>query len=231
MEIFKLFADLMKNNGISSVIVLIFLAFISGGGVLVFRWADKNIKNMKFTSNEYKQANLYNHAIFNTINRNLSFGIHNLVIGERLREAIFRDFLIYKFTAVKNELVSFVERGDLEKMSNDLFKARLLDCIQKSICAYEKKALNEKIPDIVISKFNEWHSSRIAMIYDFLNDIGESDLFESNTIKTKIAFDFFVHLLNLTIVDAQKTLINLNGQLDDITYKGITSEKRTNREK
>ena len=231
MDIFKLFADLIKSNGLSFVIVLIFLAFLCGAGVLIFRWANKNIEHMKFATSEYKQDNLYNHAIFQTISKNLSFGIHNLVIGEKLREAIFRDFLVYQFTSHRDELINFIERGDLDKMDDDLFKTKLLECVEKSICAYEKKALDEKIPEIVISKFNEWHSGRITMIYDFLNDIGESNLFDSNVVKTKIAFDFFVHLLNLTIVDAQKTLINLNGQLDDITYKGISSEKRSACEK
>ena len=226
MEIFSLLAEIIHKNGLPFVLIVLFLALLVGLGLLAFRWADKKIENMKFGSQEYTQQELFNHALFQSIRKNISYDIHNLVIGERLREAIFRDFLKYVFAAFRDEFTHFLERGDLNKMDRALYKTRLIDTINNITTNYQSRALQEGIPEIVVERFTEWHSGRIQMAYDYMNDFCDSEnLFQSNVARTKIVFDFFTHLLNLTIVDARKTLISLIGQLNPVVYKGITSEK------
>jgi len=227
MEFVKLITDLIQKNGLSFVIVLMFLALIAGLGILGFKWALKVIDHMRINGIGIDQDDLANHAVFQTIRKNINYDIHNLVIGEKLREAIFRDFLMFVFSSTRDELQNFLNRGNLDKMDDSLYKTRLLETIDSMIKGYEGKAITEGIPPVVVQKFNDWHNSRITMLYDFLNDICDSqELFDSNIARTKIVFDFFVHLLNLTIVDARKTLVTLNGQLDPVVYKGISSEKR-----
>jgi hypothetical protein len=98
----------------------------------------------------------------------------------------------------------------------------MLESVNNIVRKYEQKALQDEIPQIVIDRFNEWHSERIKQTFEVINDVCYDDIYSTNTMKTKIIFDYILVIVNWTIADAKKTLINLNGELNKITYKGIT---------
>lgn len=178
---------------------------------------------------ETKQTSLANHKMFHNLRIYLNYEIQHLVIGEKLREALFRDFLIFHFTCIKNEYIHFLERGDLEKMNSDIFKARMIECQDNIVRKYEEKALQEGIPEVVIQKYNEWNEQRIRDCYDYIANVCDEQVFQTNTAKTAVIFDFMIHILNLTVMSAKDTLIRLNGELDKVVYKGIRSEKISNK--
>jgi hypothetical protein len=89
---------------------------------------------------------------------------------------------------------------------------------------YEAKAIIEKIPPIVIEKFNKWNSGQTDGIYKFVDNICEADdWYVLNTVKFYSFLNQYVSMLDLTLINARKTLVMLNGELDAIEYKGIKS--------
>lgn len=228
-DINTLIANLLKSGNLKSIIVVVISVLLLMAGHVTYKFLIKKIENWKVKKSELTQKDLLNHAMFQNLRTYLNYEIQHLVIGERLREAIFRDFLIFVFTSVKKEFTFFLENGDMEKMSSHLYLTRILECNDNVIKKYEQKAIDEGMPQIILTKFNEWHQCRIDSTYEFLKEVCSDDIFLSNTDKTKVIFDFMVHILNMTIVDAKKTIVNLNGQLDDVVYKGVTSEKKSHK--
>lgn len=178
----------------------------------------------------YTQDDLKNHALFTRLRKYINYDIQHFKLGEPLREAIFKDFLLFKFTALQKHFENFLSKGDLTKMSDGLYKSRMLECVDEIIKTYERKAVEEGIPNIVIIKFNNWHRNRIEAVYDYISQVCDDDLFESNIIKTRMIFDFIVHINNFTLIDAKKTLIHMNGELSKETYKGIKAKDKLHKD-
>lgn len=224
MDILKLILEIANNHSIwfmlSMVLMFTFCAFVYLGILLL----KKKIENWNpFKENNSK--NLLGHKLFQNLRIYLNYEIQHLVIGEKLREALFRDFLIFHFTCIKNEYTHFLERGDLEKMDAQTYKLRMMECQENIVKFYEEKAIREGIPDVVIRKYNEWNEQRIKDCYEYISNICDEQIFQTNTAKTAVIFDFMIHILNLTVISAKDTVIRLNGELDKVVYKGIRSEK------
>jgi hypothetical protein len=202
---------------IAYISLFILLCFIILGFKLLWIKIRKPKHNIKVT-----QANLAEHHMFYSLKTYLSYEIQQLYIPERLRNAIFKDLLIFKLTSIRHSFENFLKRGDLEKLTPGAFHTRMLECVNEILRRYEAKALEEKIPQIVIDRFNQWHSDRIKQMYETINDVCDDESFSNNSIRTKIIFDSIVVVINWTISDARKTLINLNGELNKVEYKGIT---------
>ena len=149
--------------------------------------------------------------------------IQHFELGEKLREAIFRDFLLIKFTIIKKQFEAFLERGDLEAMSDQLFVERMQECISEIIKGYEYKAKEMGIPEIAVKRYTEWHDDKIQAIYAYITSVCEDkDVYKDNHTKTRVIFDFMNHINNFTILGVKKVLLSFNGELNKQTYKGIT---------
>ena len=245
-EIFKLIYDGYKQNGFWFSFQLLLLFSIFSVIALGFLWIKNKVieKNngdvsvqVNVNSNnshveeeeelpEHHWKQLSNHSFFRSIQKMINYEIQHLDIKERLRRAIFRDFLLIKFTVIQDKIRDFVAAGDMDKMSPELFHNKLHSLVTEIIQEYEAIAARQGIPDIVITKFNTWHKDKSEVVYGFVNDICEADdWYVSNSVKFYSFLNQMVSILDLTLIDARKTLVRLNGELDKVTYKGLVSEK------
>lgn len=178
----------------------------------------------RFVFKRVEQLDLTDHLMFLNLNKFIVNDIKHFKLKNKLREAIFRDFLLIKFMSVKRNFESFISTHDLNSMSSSKFQARLLECMNDITRDYERRALEQGIPEIVISKFNEWNEPKVSAIYEYVGDVcDDNELYPDNFTKMRIILDFIYHINNFTIMDAKKTLTYLNGQLNDVVYKGITN--------
>lgn len=226
MDFELIILNIIQKYGIKSLYTIFTIASSYMLFKLLYKWINNKLgEKRKIPIMPIKQIDLFNHPLFQKLRTYLNYEINHLVIGEPLREAIFRDFLVIKFTCIRDGFLRFLEKGSLERMDSDTYQSRILECIDEIIKNYEEEAIKEGIPEIVLIKFNEWHKDRISAIYDFLRDIHDAKIFTSNTARTYVVFDFIVHILNMTVLDAKRTLVNLNGELNKLEYKGVSSQK------
>ncbi len=254
-DIFKLLYDGFEKHGPTFIFQILLLFILFSAVALCLLWLKKKITspnngsatntntnninvNVKLedeklhedthTAPEHTTKELLNHTFFRSIKKMTSYEIQHLDIKERLRRAIFRDFLLIKFTVIHNRIRAFIMAGDMNQMDTNTFHDKLSLLVTDIITEYEATALDEEIPEIVISKFNKWHSGKAETVFNFVNDICEADdWYVLNTVKFYSFLNQMVSILDLTLIDARKTLINLNGELDKVVYKGITSETRS----
>ena len=247
MEIIKLIIEGFEKHGFWYILQLIVLGLIIGAFVLTFLWVKKKFTKEKQDNNvsvtvnidhdkadEYEEENtehswteLMNHSFFRTVKQMINYEIQHIDIKERLRRAIFRDFLLIKFTVIHDRIKNFITAGNMDSMSSELFHNKLHSLITEIIQDYEALAIKETIPDIVIAKFNGWHRDKAAIVYKFVDDICEADdWYVSNTVKFYSFLNQMTSILDLTLIDARKTLVHLNGELDAVVYKEITSEHK-----
>lgn len=225
MNLYELIAQIILKYGIKVFYVILFSCAAYLAWTKSYKYLFNKIFNRRKSQNNYKQKDLYNHHLFQKLRTYLSYEIQYLVIGERLREAVFRDLLIIMFTSIKNEFLHFLEKGNIERMDSSLYRTRILGCIDNIMKEYKEKARKNDIPEIVLIKFDEWYRDYTEAIYSFIKDIDNDRTFLSNAAKTSVIFDFMVHVLNMTVVNARKTLVHLNGELDGTMYKGIVCQK------
>ena len=80
------------------------------------------------------------------------------------------------------------------------------------------------IPEIVIIKFWEWNSKRHEYIASTLSDIDSSTVFKTVVEKQYAALNLYQTSSYFCIIDAEKTLKNLNGDLSGTIYRGEVIE-------
>lgn len=221
MDIIKILVEAAKSGNIKIIVLIIVLLFAFYGIKLGYQFISKVIATYKFPHEiEIKAKDLINHRLFRELTCKILYDIKHLKIDEPLRQAIFRDFIGYKFQAIRDGYLKLINKN-IDDMTNDELKNEITTTVIDIINDYESKARQGLIPEIVITKFNEWHKDRIEQLRSCIEEICEDPVLRSNAFKVKVFFDFNVWMLFLTMNDAAKTLIYLNGELSKEVYKGI----------
>ena len=246
MDIFKIIYEGFEKHGIWFIFQVLVLFVIVAGILLFALWVknklfdDNNVSNVEVNVNlgdhahssvddEYKAhywGELINHAFFRIVQRMINYEILHLEIKEPLRKAIFTDFLLFKFTVTQDKVKAFINNKDFADMPADAFHNHLYNLETEIIQDYEAMARKNGIPEVVINKFNRWHTDKADVIYQFINDICDgNDWYVSNTVKFYSFLNQMVSILDVILIDARKTLISLNGELDKVVYKGIVADR------
>jgi len=71
------------------------------------------------------------------------------------------------------------------------------------------------VPSTYIAKFNKWHSDHVTMCLRAINSVLGDKLYEDWFAELRACLDFLYIAFELTLQDANKTLNDLNGDLDE----------------
>jgi len=237
-EVLKFLADNFNKNGWLFIFQMFILLLIVGSIAGIVIWAKNKILNDSPSNNvnvsvsvekedfvtEHSCHELLTHTFFRSITRMIDQEIDKLEIVEPLRAKIFKNFLKIQFNVTHDLVRDFILEDHMNDLDIKVFHSKLYALVTKIINDYEAIAIKDEIPPIVIEKFNKWHNDKIDTIYNFINDICEAgDWYGSNTVRFYSFLTQLVSMLDLTLLDARKTLVLLNGELDKVTYKGVTS--------
>jgi len=170
------------------------------------------------------------HDIFINLEDYINSRIFALVINERLRSAIYIDFLGIKFGAIHQELYEFFERGDVNRLPKEEFRYKFLELIVNIIVLYEGRARMTGIPHIAISRFNQWHRKTVDHITCEIKRLTSPLRVKLNSEIAMEILDVINESLEATLNECQVALKELNGQLDMVEYKGIISDNISRRE-
>ena len=162
-------------------------------------------------------VHILTHDYFTKMKTYMSTRIPFLRIDGKERKACLIDFLLIKYRIFYEVTAEFclsdaaadtADRGD--KWVAD-FTEMLLD----GVAAYEKEALEAGIPAIFLTCFNTHHSIRLTQCWDFMTSLAKSKYFPSNARRTEVMLDMLVVIFNATLIDAERTMDELNGELDE----------------
>ena len=170
------------------------------------------------------------HEIFINLEEYINSRIFALVINERLRSAIYIDFLGIKFGAVHQELYEFFERGDINRLPKEEFRYKFLEVIVSIIVLYEGRARMTGIPHVAIALFNHWHHNTVTHITCEIKRLTSPLRNKLNSEVAMEILDVINESLEATLGECQSALRELNGQLDMVEYKGIISDNISRRE-
>ena len=139
-----------------------------------------------------------------------------MTLGGPVRTKIFKSMLIIYFSNFKRAVDELL---DEEITLNNFYyknEAMITEVLEQTMHDWEE----DGIPIVVITKFQEWNSKRIAYLNLSLNDIDSSQVIDNAVEKQYMALNLYSGIVYLTFVDAEKTLSTLNGSLTGQYYKG-----------
>ena len=158
----------------------------------------------------YKYRKLKKHQFFLLMHYWINVEIDNLPITNELKKRVVIKFLKIKFSIFEKNFLNFIaninttDDPDLEK----IFLDSIMEC--------EETAIHKYIPELFIEKFRQWHSSHISITFEAIRSINESTFYDSSYEKVAATLDILLFTFRLTIVDAEKTINELNGELEKV---------------
>lgn len=196
-------------------------ATISAGVVyFLFVYASNFFKAKRSKITTYNGLANY-HEIFYKIRRYVDIAIPNMNMKSPVRTKMFRDMLMIKLTVIDRNLKELLLNKTL---TNENMLNQNLLTLEKIVKEYQTEWKESGIPETVSIKFEEWHMSKTMLLYDSIKQICECQVIDTPVEEMYSILNIYLAVVNLTIVDAEKTLTTLNGTLSGKEYKGEVIE-------
>ena len=156
------------------------------------------------------------HPIFNKIDNIVNVKVPIVRIGGPVRTKIFRDVLTIYYKTAKQEILGILDK-DINLRNFLSCNYTLVNDVAKN--SNEKMRMNG-IPEVVIEKWNTWVNSKYDYMLRTISDIESSDVFSNVVEKQYAALNLYTDMGYFMLMDAEKTLKSLNGDLSGTVYKG-----------
>lgn len=224
-EFLKLASDYGLAVGFGSVLAVILFAYFKRN---LFSDDDKNPPQQDHThlvKISGTKLNLSYHPFFANAQYRLNIEIPNLEIlpNKPVKEQMFRDILKFYIQAMYvgcQDITTF----DMELWSSDKWCAEMTQKFNEIMDDFNTNCENHGVPEVVLFKFAKWQQSTLQFFYGNIMSVGNSTVFNSNIDRTNTLFFILNLLLVTTIVDAEKTLKELNGEVSGKIYNGKVIE-------
>lgn len=140
------------------------------------------------------------------------------------RTKMFKNMLDDKFNKWNSNIFDMVNEAMNTKASGCELEMISNKYVKRIITDYEKCWKDSGINKKVIEKFSTWHNEHIKLLVITIGSICLGDSF--NTLKEKVNAILEIHkvIIIITIVDVEKTLGEMNGELSGTKYKNLTLE-------
>lgn len=155
------------------------------------------------------------HPYFDKIDRIIDIKLPITSIGGPVRTEIFRDILTIYYKTSKEKINELLKQD----VTLDNFLTENYRTANAIIKESNEKMLASGIPEVVVRKFNEWNNGRNEYILSAISDIDSSNVFSTVVEKQYTVLSTYVNSSNFILMDAEKTLKSLNGDLTGTTYK------------
>lgn len=213
--------EAVKTYGIWSTIGIILLY-----GLKSYFWLGITYLWSKLSAKK-KPADLSKHPAFHQMENYIAVKIPGMMFEDQGRSEVFKDMLNIMFRSyvdmMRKIIVESVDsKGEYNFVSNEDFIQKLSNYGVQTIKDYEDQWRKTGVPLVCITKFNEWHSAKRDILFTDIQTIANSVFHDSYNVKLATFFDLIFMVLNISILDAEFILKDLNGELSGQVYKGIT---------
>lgn len=157
--------------------------------------------------NKNNRKKLEKHHFFTSISYWINIEINNLPIENLSKKKVICLFLKTKYNIFSKNIKRFINstNNNCEEIENILIKS-FKEC--------EDIARSEGIPDIFIDKFRVWDYEHTKILIDSIESIINSKFYSTFEEKIAAILDIMIFSFRLTLVDAEKTINELNGDLE-----------------
>lgn len=193
--------------------------FLSGTSILLYKYFSNKIAPAK-KSADVGKGDLRDHSFFQKIDFALQFKIPHLELGCKARSKLFQDMLAQKFIAWKTITTALLEKDEIFLCDSELLNANT-KAIAAVVKEYELRWKQLGVPKIAIQKFAKWHNERVKYIMENVKDIVNSTYYDTQKEKMAAILCSYSFMVDVTIVDAERTLRVLNGELVGKEYQGL----------
>lgn len=208
---FEEIVQTIVNVGLSTTLSVLVIYF------LFYYISDKlNIGKHKKKLSTYEDLASH-HELFYKIKSYLDISIPLMKIKGPVRSKMFRDMLDIKLNIISDDLKTLLLSKSLN--SDNMLQLNLNN-LELMVKKYQNAWRSGGVPEIVITKFEEWHQAKILLLYDSIKQICDCQVIDTPVEEMYSILNIYLTIVSFTIVDAEKTLTVLNGQLKGVTYKG-----------
>ena len=202
----------------------------TGGGVLTSLcayWAKK--RRDRKNNTKISRKILKNHYIFSQVDYWKNEMIPHTKFGDEGRNAIIHDFLEIVLTNTSNILKDFIE-NKLNNNNQEEFHASVINMLFQIKNETESISVANGIPEKFIEKFNMWNARTTIFTKGCIDNICRSRYYPTNKDRFYAILNILMSAYESTILDGEKTLCSLNGELDGVVYKNIILDRGDNKE-
>lgn len=150
----------------------------------------------------------------------LNFKIHNIYMRDVARREIFRDLVQIRFGIFREHIIHLNE-VKFDDMSPGELYSLVVKCLHDSIEEAEESARNHGIPEVVVEKFRKWTSKNIEFTLKAMEMVCYSQVYGNNNGRIQAIYSLYTAMFEITIAEAERSLNELNGELDGVEYKGL----------
>jgi len=150
----------------------------------------------------------------------LNFKIQNINMRDVARREIFRDLVMIRFTIFREHIIK-LNQVNLDDMLPGEMYSLVVKCLHDSIEEAEQSALDHGIPKVVVEKFHKWTSKNIEFTLKAMEMVCYSQVYGNNAGRMQAIYSLYTAMFEITIAEAERSLNELNGELDGVEYKGL----------
>lgn len=203
-----------------------FMTVFAGAGLFfLIKFALLKYQKMEREILEQSVAEPTKHVFFQKIDYILRYKLPEIRLSYKGqycegRTTMFRDLLKTKFELWRDNIMK-VCGMDYEHMSSGNMRQAFTQATLDLVSQYETKWLQDGVPKVVVTKFHEWNDNHAEMFLETIDSITMGSCFGSLREIMNAVLEMNMMMLLLTLLDAEKTLGDLNGELTGLEYKGI----------
>lgn len=169
-------------------------------------------------------ADLEAHKFFKHCAYYVNFGIRRIRFSQKypIRAKMYRDMLEIYFDALKSVFKNRLP--DLALAEPGLWDQQAMKLLANAVDQYEARFRKSGVPQIVISKFQEWHDPALVFVTTHITTVGESQITQDSKTRTSVLLNTLLSTSKSAFFNAERTLIEINGELTGKEYKGEVIE-------
>jgi len=183
-------------------------------------------KKLEKKDNTESSMHFENHLFFSKVKFLESSTIPLIPIADPGRKELFKDLLFYKVGSLRDQMSSFISihKDTIDEMEEHEFGSKMLESFGNSLCDFERRckfAQKDPIPVVVYDVFNKWHKQMIDFTQEYISHTVVSSFFTSNSDKLNAILELYSIIANKVVTDGYIAFNELNGELDNLYYKGL----------
>lgn len=160
------------------------------------------------------------HPFFSAAHSKIAAEIPTLELSPNkpVKQMMFRDILTIYIKTMLDTCMGIVEL-DMDDWSGDRWSNEVSKHVNRLVTDFHKNATDAGIPDAALFKFSKWHYPTLEMLYEYVNILGNSNIYSTNIARTNTFLLMMNLLLVTTLADAERSLKELNGEVGGKMYK------------
>lgn len=218
--------DLFTNKlNLGTIIIAIILMIVANTlNVVINKFIENKTKGKGSSSDLDNKKTIKDlkklHPIFNDIRYYRDVKVPACHIGGPVRTIVFRDCLKIYYEVCLQVIEEITEK----EITNSNFLTINREIVTDFLLRLKEALRNNEIPEKVIEKFCDWCGKRNEHLLNVISDIDSSSIIDLVVEKEYMVLSTIREIAYFVLLDAEKTLKTLNGELSGTKYKGLIIE-------